>query len=784
MNQAPTLLSIAQAVSDGDPVDWALAESTARTEQDRDTIRALKSLSALVHPDAETPANWGPLELRELVGQGTFGRVFRAFDPRLEREVALKLIPDTAMAGGAVSTSIIAEGRQLAKIRHANVVTVYGADSFDGSVGIWMEFVSGRTLKDVVAGGGPLGAAEATVIGRDLCRALAAVHGQGLIHQDVKAQNVMRESGGRTVLMDFGTAEAHSDLPRGLRGTPAYLAPEVLAGGAPSVQSDIYSLGVLLFYLATGTFPVVADTVEDLQAQHQADARRRLADIRPDLPAEFVRAIEDATAHAAADRPKSAGEFEQRLRRVLEVAPASSRPRWMVSAAMVVLLAGVAASAGWYWRNRPDPIAVGEIAFAPSSPSTADLIGRVRQRLTEYGGLQVVDTAPARLDVAVDTQRVTARLVERSGRELWAETFEAASQAPGALTTDAAGAIASVLRSRLAPEEWARIHDGAERNAAAETLFLRARAWMTIRREEPLRKSLSFFLQSATKVPSFGLAYAGAAEANILLTIYRFSPRPATLAAARAQAEHAVALDARSPEAHAILGYVRKLQFDWTGAITSLEQAIRLKPDYTDAQLRLSTVYLQMGRPDDALAAMKAAQSLEPKSTAVQTQYAVLLLFSRRFAEAQAEAERIAAATPGRPGPFQTVAESLMFRGDWPAAENAIREAIRLEGTGASQPTLLADLALIHAARGRSALAIGLRDQLIQRRAAGSSGGAANIAAIELALGRRSSALEWLGICVSEAEGDAGYLLIDPRWESLKGDPEFTKLLKTVRLIR
>lgn len=779
-----TLLSIAQAVSDGEPVDWALAESTANTAEDRDAIRALKSLSSLVTADAAAPAHWGSLELRELVGQGTFGRVYRAFDPRLEREVALKLIPDMPSTGGAMSSSIIAEGRQLAKVRHANVVTVYGADIFDGSVGIWMEFVSGRTLKDVVAEGGPLGAAEAAVIGRDLCRALAAVHKQGLIHQDVKAQNVMRESGGRTVLMDFGTADVHSELPRGLRGTPAYLAPEVLEGGVPSVQSDIYSLGVLLFYLATGTFPVVADSIEALHAQHQSGARRRLADLRPELPAEFVRAVEDAMETAAANRPTSAGEFEQRLRHVLEVAPASSRSRWTFSVAILALVVGVVVSAGWYWHNRPDPIAVGEIALAPTSPSTEALIGRIRQRLAEYGGLQIVETAPARLDVTVDAQRVIARLVEQNGREVWAETFEAAPQAPEALTTDAAGAIATVLRSRLAPEEWARIRAGSARNAAAETLFLRARAWMTIRREEPLRKSLSFFLQSATKVPSFGLAFAGAAEANILLTIYRYSPRLATLAAARELAERAVAIDARIPEAHAILGYVRKLQFDWTGAIASFEEATRLKPDYTDAQLRLSTVYLQTGRPDDALVAMRAAQSLEPKSTAVQTQYAVLLLFSRRFAEAQAEAEQIAAVTPGRPGPFQTIGESHIFRGNWPEAEAAIREAIRLEGTGATQPNLLADLALVQVGKGRRDLATDLRDQLVQRRAAGAAGGAAHIAAIELALGHPAASIVLLKSAIADGEGDAGYLLIDPRWDALRRDPEFSKLLQVVRLTK
>ena len=152
---------------------------------------------------------------------------------------------------------LLEEARRLARVRHTHVVQVYGAEQHDGRVGLWMELVRGESLEQTVQTRGVFGAREAALIGLDLCAALAAVHGAGLLHRDVKAQNVMRESGGRLVLMDFGTGEELSGTNR-LVGTPLYLAPEIFRGQRASVQSDLYSVGVLLFYLVTGKFPVNA----------------------------------------------------------------------------------------------------------------------------------------------------------------------------------------------------------------------------------------------------------------------------------------------------------------------------------------------------------------------------------------------------------------------------------------------------------------------------------------------------------------------------------------------
>ena len=176
---------------------------------------------------------------------------------------------------------VIEEGRLLAKVRHDNIVTVHGAERIDERVGVWMELVRGRTLEEELIVRGPFPPEEVAAIGIDVCRALAAVHRAGLIHRDVKAQNVMREPEGRVVLMDFGTGldRADSTETTGLAGTPLYLAPEVIEGGAATVQSDLYSVGVLLYRLATGDFPIEGRTLRDVRREHAEGTRTKAGGI-------------------------------------------------------------------------------------------------------------------------------------------------------------------------------------------------------------------------------------------------------------------------------------------------------------------------------------------------------------------------------------------------------------------------------------------------------------------------------------------------------------------------
>jgi len=300
------------------------------------------------HKPAPEGPRWGQLVLLDKVGEGSFGEVYRAWDLILEREVALKL-----MLAAEEDPALLLEARMLARLRHPNVVTVFGVDRHDGRSGVWMDFIEGETLAALVEQRGSFGAQEALLVGVDVCRALAAAHQSGLLHRDIKAQNVMRERGGRIVLMDFGLGhETAGGEPTDLGGTPLYMAPEVLEGEPATVPSDLYAVGVLLFHLVTRAYPVEGSSLEELRAAHGAHRARSLRDLRPDLPSAFSRVVEKAIApeparrYATAGQMTSALEAAQGTRRL--ALPISRRAFWRIAPPLAVGGAAVT----WYLKHQ------------------------------------------------------------------------------------------------------------------------------------------------------------------------------------------------------------------------------------------------------------------------------------------------------------------------------------------------------------------------------------------------------------------------------------------------
>ena len=332
--------ALAGAVLDGAPIDWAEAESSAgadarlvkhlklvasvaRVHRDAVPVASLTSSGPVSEP-AVPPERWGHLRLLELVGRGAFGEVFRAWDTRLDREVALKILAAPAW-GRPQRGTIIQEGRLLARVRHPNVVTIHGAEQIGDQVGLWMEFVRGQSLEQLLRQGTVFTSAEVARIGLELAGAVSAVHAAGLLHRDIKAHNVIRAEDGRVVLMDFGTGkELDDNSSTDLAGTPLYLAPEVLAGRAASVQSDIYSLGVLLYHLLTGSYPVRGGTIRDVRLAHERHDRVALRVSRPDVRPGLARVIERAIDPEPGRRVRQCRGAEQRSG--LAPAPAGDHP--------------------------------------------------------------------------------------------------------------------------------------------------------------------------------------------------------------------------------------------------------------------------------------------------------------------------------------------------------------------------------------------------------------------------------------------------------------------------
>ena len=326
------------AVADRTPVDWDGLEREAGTAVERDWLRWLRVVEGVARlhqvdseppregsetlaPDQAVPpdgasTSWGKYALVQKVGEGGFGSVYRAWDPDLELEVAIKIL-HRRFADGRLKDALLQEGRALARIRHENVVRVLGVESHEDQIALRMEFVHGETLEQVLRRQGTLNAREAALVGADVCRALAAVHLEGFVHRDVKSGNVMRETAGRIVLMDFGAGQQAEDLkvPGKIAnvGTPLYMAPEVMAGQPATPASDVYSVGVLLYYLVTGTFPVEGGTPEEIRLAHMAGRRRPVTERRPDISIDFAQVVERALAPDVSKRYATAGAMLEAL---------------------------------------------------------------------------------------------------------------------------------------------------------------------------------------------------------------------------------------------------------------------------------------------------------------------------------------------------------------------------------------------------------------------------------------------------------------------------------------
>ena len=341
------LAAIARAVADGTEVDWSA--ELERAADRAGAVRQLQVLATIQHAAGSAStvgahARWGPLLVFERIGQGSFGTVYRARDRRLARDVALKLIP----SGESTSAGdVIEEGRLLAKVRHPNVLTVFGAEEIDGQIGIWTELVNGRTVADIVRRDGPLPWPRAARITADVCAAVAAVHSGGLIHRDIKAQNVMLASDSRVVLMDFGAgldvAQSAEYLIGQTPGTPMYTAPEVWAGAPASAQSDVYAIGVLFFFLLTGRFPVEARTAAELESLVRAGRRPVWDSVRTRLPDNCAEIIDRALAVAPRNRYQTAGALEADLVDTVNGRGSSGTHRRMTAGLHAALLVSAAA---------------------------------------------------------------------------------------------------------------------------------------------------------------------------------------------------------------------------------------------------------------------------------------------------------------------------------------------------------------------------------------------------------------------------------------------------------
>lgn len=634
---------LAGAILDGDRVDWGSAASRPDAAGLLEQLRIVAAIAdAHRTPDSEAesvgPRTWGHLTLLRQIGHGTSGEVFLAIDNRLQRPVALKLLfPEFSKHTG--SRAAIEEACLLAKIRHPNVVTVFGAEWNDKRVGIITEHIDGTTLADIVRQQGSFGAQEAMTIGVDLCRALSAVHHAGLVHRDVKAHNVMRENGGRIVLMDLGAGSRALGGEHGLAGTPLYAAPETLDGHTGTPQSDIYSLGVLLYHLVTGAYPVVGNDLDAIRNAHRHGRRTLLHDARPGLPPAFTAVVDRALQADPAARYQTAGEMKAALLGALNVPAATGwaprgRAAWAGGAivgALALVAAVTAASIGWRSRTEGPPTIPFEsrqwVLLVPFENQTGNpafdgvLEHAFHHALSTSAHMNVVP--PERVEDALRLMKLptSLKLGARLGREVAARDGNVRVILTGSIARigdrypitvsviDPAtgGVLASQREDALAesaiPEgirrlsAWVRLTLGETSQQVAESTRSLAKATtpslsalrhyseaMTATRNRSWALAEAFLKSALAEDPDFASAQIWLAWAQINLS----RQKEALLSAERAVT---LARSATDRERHFILGSAALLRGDHSLAATEFEALLALYPDDFWAQHKVYDAY-------------------------------------------------------------------------------------------------------------------------------------------------------------------------------------------------
>ena len=803
-----------ESLADGAPIDWAALSSKVQTGDEHRRYRNMRLVAriaelhrtipiddeataptapALDSAGAVPPSAWGHLRIIKRIATGTFGELYLAHDPQLNSDVALKLLRPTSSAQ-PITARLLDEAQTLAKVRHPNVVTVHGADVREGRAGLWMEFVSGRTLEGWVRSNGVLGPGEAISIGRDVCGALAAVHGAGLVHGDVKAQNVMREEGGRIVLLDFGAGQAQGAL-KAAAGTPLYLAPEVLAGAPGTVRSDIYSVGVLLFHLLTNRYPFVAADIDGLRAAHAQGDRVRLRDLRPDLPAALIDAVERALDPDPALRFATAGSFERAL------ALRKDRPWPLVAAigiaAVLALVVAVPEIARQLWGPRVSSVAV--LPFSPQQGAEADpvLAGlstdlvRELQRFDlevkratsatslddaalerRMGADALVHGVGARGDGA--TRSLHVSVVRAGASPLWSQDYELDNAAVPTLARTIAEEMASALR--INPRASAPT-PGHQTNYRAYDAYQRGRILLEQRTQADAMRSLGFFKQAAELDPAYAEPWAGMADAYITLGVSAFGPL-SPLEARRLTKQAALEALERNPqlaEAHTSLAFAAFFHdWDWSASETRFKKAIELNPQYPLVHHWYANYLNAMGRQTEAMSEILRARELDPLSIIIHRDVAWHLFFQRRYDEAIAHLEKTLEIDSRYVAARTLLARALAERGRFSEALEHLQEA-----AAQKMPvgTNLAFVAYVQAISGDGAAA----DATLQRIRDGVPGGYVPpyyFALVYAVQGRTQDALAELERAYAEQDSTLVSLKVDPRLEKIRTAPGYQALVK------
>jgi len=763
-------------------------------------------------------------------------RVFVATDRQLGREVVIKVLPPEVAA--ELSAERFRREIQLAaKLQHPHIVPLLSSGEVNGVPYFTMPFVEGESLRARLERVGELPIPEAVRILREVASAISCAHKHGVVHRDIKPDNVMLTDE-FALVTDFGVAKALSASTKapeartitGLGvtlGTPAYMSPEQ-ATADPSIdhRTDIYAFGVMAYEMLTGSLPFVGRSTQATLAAHAMEKpeaiERRRRGIPPALAALIMRCLEKRPA----DRPQHAADVLHEL----ETVPDHPTPGAKAGGRGALIGAGVAlavVAAGFvaYETRRSDSagrdqgtaqlLSVAVLPLANVGGDAQDeyfsdgMTDELANALSKLPGLRVASRTSAYafkgkkginvgeigkqlhvqavLEGAVrrsgDRLRVGAQLTNVSdGLAIWSDTYERRTSDIFAVQDDIARAIADALKLKLGVKA-AELSSSSRGTGSLEAYdsYLRGRYFWNRRGAANLRKALSYFEESIARDSGFARAHAGLAITHAVLPEYTDTPPAGGRAKTRAAAARALALDGSIAEAHTALGLAAVHAWDFRAGEAEYRKAIELDPGYPTAHQWYGELLYHTGRIDSSLVAIRRAVALDPLAPIPPVALGYALTLAGRYDEAIEEFGRADELAPGLSLTLQVLADARLQMGETQKAVEGYEEAVRI-----NNETLLTKGMLCHAYgvadRGEEARAL-LRE--IEARARKERASWVTRAICLLGTGNRSGALDAMETAVKNHEiavFTAYSPLLDRTWDPVRNDPRWTAILRSANL--
>ena len=557
---------------------------------------------------------------REL-GRGGMATVYLAEDLKHRRKVAIKVLrPELgAMLGPDRFTREI---HIAAGLTHPHIVPLYDSGEAGGLLFYVMPYVRGESLRQKLRRETQLPIEEAIGIARQVASALDHAHAQGLIHRDVKPENILLHEG-EAMVTDFGIALAAGAGPserlteRGLTvGTPAYMSPEQ-ASGEPTLdaRSDVYSLGCVLYELLAGEPPYTGPTAQAVMAKRFTDPVPRIRRLRGTVPLAVEQAIMQALARVPADRFASAAAFAAAL--TASPGPQSRSP----SVAVLPFLSLSPNPENEFFADGITEDVIAQLSKIRSlkviSRTSVMQFKKREQSLREIGAtLQVATLLEGSVRQAGDRVRIVAQLIDaEADRHLWSETYDRQLTDIFAIQADVALQIAAALKAELSPAEQLRMHRKPTSDVRAYQLYLQGRHCYSRYTEEGIRKGIEYFRQAIATDPGYALAYVGVALAYAEFAAGQGGGLKEDLAYREAMeaVTRALALDSGLGEAHSVLALLKCVHdYDWAGAEREFKLALELSPGAADIYDHYGWLCGALQRYDEAIVLVQRAQELDP----------------------------------------------------------------------------------------------------------------------------------------------------------------------------